>query len=148
MEGVKVSMQSVILNSDVQFCYARNKSKECIFTVRKGADVYRIVCFDDERRTAPYKRIVNMKLKRGSCLNIECEMTLFTKKLIPDNEWAKLSSEENPTLIRLPQFKLLDVDFAIPVEYYKSRDKEGPESSEIKERQIVPMNDLSKYGGV
>lgn len=147
MEGIKTIFESAILQSDISFQKAKNESYMCSFILRKGEDSYKCTLFDDERKRSPYKKMKSLynkgKLKKGTVLNVDAEMSMFEKNLVSDSVWKELLKENpagdkyfpdgvNPTLGKFPQFRVKDWDYAIPVEYYRSNKEKTETEEEIK----------------
>lgn len=147
-EHIKAIVQPAIVIGEINFRTAKNDSNYCSFVIRKGKKKFLVTCFDDERENAPYKRIKNANLKPGTVLNLECEMILKDRKLVSDEDWKKMSDKPNPTNIEVPQFKIIDFSFAIPLEYHKKEKQklEAEEGSNPKPA-LKPLTDLSRFGG-
>lgn len=161
MEGVSVNFQSAILQTDIVFGRTKHDSKMATFVLKKGNDVYRCTLFEDDKSKVPFEKMHSLatagKLKKGTVLNVEAEMTMFSRSLLDDIMWASILNnlppehregvpEINPTLAKFPQFRVRDWDFALPKEYYEANKKKY-EEEKAKPQAVKPLTGKSFQTG-
>lgn len=135
MNGMTVTSAPVFVSKeDGDYCY---------FTVMDSRDKLKIVCFDDERKNAPFKVIKNLtdkgSFKIGTIINAECIYSLYDTCLISEEAWKNFSDKPNPTRYKAPSYKLIYFEFTIPREIYdKLKEKES-------KKKVKKIDDLSEF---
>lgn len=164
--GVRVTFNSVLLDSDISFSKASNGYETASFCIKKGNEKYKMILFADRNEQNPYTRmrtcVEKGYLSKGKPIWIEADMSYYEKSVIPEDTWNKLvgklskkdieslfGSTENPSKGKFPRFKVLDWDFAIPKEYRDAGKKTTVSNAEQPQPSatIKPLGDLSRWNG-
>ena len=129
-------------------------------TVKEGKDnKFVLTAFDDSRMDSPYKKLKQYKIRKGSHLNILCEVSTKDKELISSFTWKKLlkfipskdresmfPGGANPTSTKSHYFRILSLEIvsgSVIEDGEANKENEQPKEKEIKDMKF----DFYSFGG-
>lgn len=131
------------LVTDVCYKETATHAEMAYFTFCHNNNKFFAACFDDGDEKGAYRRIRDsLNLKKGSFVTLNCDLSFHHAPLIEDDRWKELSKEVNPTWCLTPRFRIISIDYAIPIEIHKKiKEKETND----KPKKISPIGDLSGF---
>jgi len=88
----------------------KKDEKFLFLNVRTEKDVYGCFAYDENVQ----EKMSSLGIEKNTVLNLVCEVRISKTFLVPEEQWKKMSNEQNPTLEDKYWFVITDIDYAIP----------------------------------